>query len=983
MKRRWNRDELIETFTLQPDEVALLTSRTDHNRLGFAVLLKFFEHEGCFPQHSSEVPDALISYLAEQLSVPKEAFNQYDWQGPSIPQHRARIRQWFNFRPYIEDDRPAIIKWLISTVLPENQNTEFLIEAVLQHLKGNHIEPPSKASVERLIRSAVRTYETQLFLEIGDKLPIETRLALDSLLKPIESSTGDDTIIPLYQIRACQVKATLNSILQAATQLQRLQQLNLPTDFCSSLSPKVVQRFRQRAAVEAPSQLCRHADPIRYTLLAAFCLCRQAEITDELVESLILLVHKMGAKAERKVIKELIEDIKRVGGKHNLLFAIAEAALDNPDGIIKEVIYPVASEQTLKDLVLESRSSGPAYRYHIHTVMRNSYSRHYRRMVPILLRVLDFRTNNTVHQPVIEAIQLLKDYLDSRQIYYPTDEVVPLDEIVRPSLEPVIVEYNHKGEQHINRINYEMCVLSSLRDRLRNKSIWVVGANHYRNPDEDLPADFEEKRDTYYQALGMPLSAKTFIDQLQQQMHKALRMLDKNLPNNTKVKLKERNGGWISITPLKAQPEPRNLTHLKGEITRFWPMTGLLDILKETDLRVQFTQYFTGFGTREVLSRETLQRRLLLCLYGLGTNMGIKRVSSMTSNTEQGEQYSDLYYVFQRYLHKDALRQAVAAIVNDTFRIRHSYIWGEGTTACASDARKFAAWDGNLLTEWHIRYHGRGVMVYWHVERNSACIYSQLKSCSSSEVAAMIEGVLRHCTDMEVEKNYVDSRGQSEVGFAFCHLLGFQLLPRLKGIGRQRLYRPETGNPGAYPNLQLILTRPINWELIQQHYDEMIKYATALRKGEAEAEAILRRFTKNQPQHPTYQALAELGKVIKTIFLCHYLASEELRREIYEGLNVIETWNSTNDFILYGKGSEISSNRLQTQELTVLSMHLLLASLVYINTLMIQYVLAQPGWFQQMTEPDWRGLTPLIYQHINPYGTFELNLEQRLPFLEE
>ena len=90
----------------------------------------------------------------------------------------------------------------------------------------------------------------------------------------------------------------------------------------------------------------------------------------------------------------------------------------------------------------------------------------------------------------------------------------------------------------------------------------------------------------------------------------------------------------------------------------------------------------------------------------------------------------------------------------------------------------------------------------------------------------MIEGVLRHCTDMEIEKNYVDTRGQSEVGFAFCHLLGFKLLPRLKGIGRQRLYRPEKGNRKAYPNLQLILTRPINWKLIKQYYDEMIKYAT-------------------------------------------------------------------------------------------------------------------------------------------------------------
>ena len=105
------------------------------------------------------------------------------------------------------------------------------------------------------------------------------------------------------------------------------------------------------------------------------------------------------------------------------------------------------------------------------------------------------------------------------------------------------------------------------------------------------------------------------------------------------------------------------------------------------------------------------------------------------------------------------------------------------------------------MTEWHIRYGGRGVMIYWHVENRSVCIYSQLKRCSSSEVAAMIEGLLRHETEMGVQGNYTDSHGQSEVGFAFCHLLGFDLLPRLKAIAKQKLYLPTVGSGGDYPNL--------------------------------------------------------------------------------------------------------------------------------------------------------------------------------------
>jgi TnpA family transposase len=152
----------------------------------------------------------------------------------------------------------------------------------------------------------------------------------------------------------------------------------------------------------------------------------------------------------------------------------------------------------------------------------------------------------------------------------------------------------------------------------------------------------------------------------------------------------------------------------------------------------------------------------------------------------------------------------------------------------------------------------------------------------------MIEGVVHHCTEMEVDRQYVDSHGQSTIAFAFCRLLGFQLIPRLKAIPVQKLSRPDAGRADASPNLQAILTKPIDWELIGQQYDQLVKYATAVRIGTAETEAILRRFVRSNIQHPTYKAFAELGKAIKTIFLCRYLHGEDLRREINEGLNVIE-----------------------------------------------------------------------------------------------
>jgi len=250
----------------------------------------------------------------------------------------------------------------------------------------------------------------------------------------------------------------------------------------------------------------------------------------------------------------------------------------------------------------------------------------------------------------------------------------------------------------------------------------------------------------------------------------------------------------------------------------------------------------------------------------------------------------------------------------------------------------------------------------------------------------MIEGVIRHCTEMKVERQYVDSHGQSYVAFAFCHLLGFKLFPRFKSIHSKKLYRPYTGQADKYGNLQDILTRPINWNLIRQQYNEMVKFATAIKLGTAETEAILKRFTRDNMKHPTYQALLELGKAIRTIFLCDYLRSKELRREIQEGLNVIELWNDVNDFIFFGKGGEFATNKRESQEFSALSLHLLQNCLVYINTLMIQQTLSDPNNMQYMTSEDLRGLTPLIFNHVNPYGSFNFDMNSRIPidyFIEE
>ena len=132
----------------------------------------------------------------------------------------------------------------------------------------------------------------------------------------------------------------------------------------------------------------------------------------------------------------------------------------------------LVDELTLADLVKELKSTGPAYRQHVSTVMRASYSHHYRRVIPTLLRALEFRSNNQIHQPVIRALDVIKRTVEHAPRFYDPEEV-PLEGIVSSGWRDLIIIPDKQGRLRVDRLKYELCVLQVLRERLRCKEIWV------------------------------------------------------------------------------------------------------------------------------------------------------------------------------------------------------------------------------------------------------------------------------------------------------------------------------------------------------------------------------------------------------------------------------------------------------------------------------------------------------------------------------
>lgn len=474
-------------------------------------------------------------------------------------------------------------------------------------------------------------------------------------------------------------------------------------------------------------------------------------------------------------------------GKETMFARAAEAMLTQPDGTIRQVVFPVVDQRTLRDVVAEFKHSGPTYKRIVQTTLKASYTNHYRKGLVRLLEVLEFRSTNTVHQPVIQALGLVGRYAHAGSItYYPTGERVPVHCGMQGEWAELVYRTDTRGRSRVVRMVYEIVAFQALRERLRCKEIWVEGADRWRNPDEDLPQDFDQRRAEHYQALRKPLDPSRFIDELQAEHRTELAALNDTLPKLEWVDIAERAAGAIRLSPLDTVPEPRNLRRLKQEIRRRWGTVPLIDVLKEAALRTGCLTAVTSVAGRGDLPPDVLAQRLLLAVYAYGTNTGIRAVAG----GGHGHTEEEIRYVRRRYLTPEAAREMAIEIANATFGARQQTLWGEGSTAVASDSTHMGAFDQNLLTEWHSRYRGRGVLIYWHVERRAMAIHSQLISCTASEVAAMVEGAMHHGTAMQVEGNYVDSHGQSEIGFGITGCWALTCCPASSGSTRSSCTGP-------------------------------------------------------------------------------------------------------------------------------------------------------------------------------------------------
>src|SRR6266536_463490 len=330
VRREWDFDDLVASWTLVDADTELLASRHEATRLSFALMLKFFEIDGRFPRHVGEVPPAAVDYVARQLGLAAGTARRFAVTGRTAERNRTQIREALGSRLFARGDEDKMLAWLAEQVCPSELNEDRQREAVLARCRAEKLEP--RGRMERIIGAANRIADERFCAATVARLPADVAAALRSIIAHDDDDDGPDEDLdgdePSFftELKADPGKLGLETVLAEITKLKRVRAIGLPPDLFAGVAEQRISRWRSRAAAEYPSTLRRdHPPQVSLTLLAVLCWCRLTELTDSLVELFIDLIRAINTRAERRVDREQIAEFRRVADKENVLFKLANA----------------------------------------------------------------------------------------------------------------------------------------------------------------------------------------------------------------------------------------------------------------------------------------------------------------------------------------------------------------------------------------------------------------------------------------------------------------------------------------------------------------------------------------------------------------------------------------------------------------------------------------------------------------------------------
>lgn len=962
--------ELEETYSLTREELDFVfkSARTTTTRLGLAVLLKIAQRLGYFPTLAEVRPD-IVAHIARFVRFgrrPKASDltaldqNSVRQRQIELVRNRLGITAWSK----VDDD------WLALTadrVADARHHTRDIINALLEEFVHHRIELPAFSTVDRMATTAHTRANARILGRIAGELSDDIKARIDALF--VRPAVGAET--GWQMLRRDPRKPTDVEIRSYLQHIERLRTLADELPAVATSIPRLRDFFSYAQSLNAP-EMAELIPEKRYGLAVIYIRGRYYKAMDDAAELYLKRMQKVENAAMAMLNQHMLDNAESVdrlvlqlrdllnayqggGTAEGTLEAITSSLMADPDILLAECEAHLAFSG--KDYIpFMPKPYGSA-----------------RPILMNCLQIMGLKSTSADRaiERCIDAVLRLRRQkamrLSLEQIGISSER--DLDWLTPRWRKHVFHKMGRGQPVLIDRRYFEIAVMCQVKDELKSGDLFVPGGekfNDYREQlvnDEDFRAEIEE----YEKTSGVLTDADAFIDELRSKLTALSLEVDARFPDNVSARLENDR---LVLTRHRREEPSDALKKLDQLIADRMEPVSIIDVLIDSVRWTDLTKFFRPLaGTDPKIS--DLLGRVVATLLCYGCNLGASQTERSLKDTKR----RNVAWINVKYVSEDILHRAAMHIINAYDRYELPRYWGTGAHASA-DGTMWSMYEQNLLSEHHIRYGGYGGIGYYHVSDKYIALFSRFNACGSYEGYYILDGVFGNDSAIQPSILHGDTHAQNLPVFGLSHLLGIELMPRIRRLHELKLYKPDTKI--TYGAIGSLFSDPIDWALIRAHWSDMLRVAVSIKLGKITASTILRRLGTQSRKNRLYFATKELGKAVRTLFLLKYIDDGDVRKMIGAATNKSEQFNAFVKWIFFGNDRVIAENVAYEQQKLVKYSHVVV-NLVMLHTLdgMTRVLSDLRAEGHTIDEELLRGLSPYRNMHINRFGDYRLDLSRR------
>ena len=945
--------DVAEYFTLSRADVEALRERLRNDRypkaedrvVGLAVQMLLMRATGRAFDQVSSVPPVLLRSIgrALQIDAPKIASLRAIYKrAKTLYTQQQWAREYLDLRSSTAQDLEKL-RPILAAQAQEVSSSDELVAFVKEWFFDANILIPGERVIRTEAGNAFANVQRNAIAVMKQAVPEkELHAGIECIYKP---KPGTSRTI-LEWLKRPPKRHSQGTLTTSEEKIRFLKALNVHNWDLRKISLARQNAYAQALANRAPAEVKRRSTDLQCLQIVCFLRITLLEISETYLQIAARRTSDLVRRANDKISEA---DPVSLNGLRRQVAEIRNVVKDKNRPVQERMDAIEFLVDALGDLTVEPRAAQ----------LRKALIEDSSRVHSLLksLSEIDFKSHGK--DPALLQLNVWRELQSQGLKQLPPEADIPVHKVWRDLVD------NPDREQAFRAL--EASVLLGLRRNLRRGSVWVDHTFSFRERDEMLipPEEWERERERYLKILKLPKTPDKFLDRQLKLLRKGLKRMEA-AKRVGKIEVDEQ--GIIHLPALEAMELDFDPKKVRSLLYEEIGDVQFPDLLLEMDASTNFSEILLG--------RKAYDDQELLAVYAAliahGTEIDAKSVAAMIPQLDPAK-----VTTIMRVLESPGrLQNAIQRVVEFMNGHAITHTWGDGTLA-SSDMM-------SLETSRHLWYaridprrRTASTGVYSHVLNTYALGYVQQVVLNERQHGPAIEGVVRlnQSNKTALLRLAVDTHGYTNPGMGMAKLLGFDLCVRLRDLKERKLFVPSGVEvPDA---LASIVCTDISLVSVRKQWDELLRVAASIQSGRISANVAMARLGSAAAGEPLHRASDQLGRLMRSIFLCDYLTLPEFRREMHRVLNRGESVHQLQRAVYYGRVPP-SRGRRRDEMAAITASHGLLTNLVLAwNTKRLQETTDLWRKHSRPVEDEWLArIGPAAFAHVNFRGTFRFGLER-------